>query len=57
MDELERKTTQHFTCAELVEFLGIEVEDIFDRFPGVIQRRYKELAEEICFEFEQDLGE
>ena len=54
MDELQKKTEQHFTIGELAEFLGLSVEDLFDRFEDVIEANYTKLVEEVCFEFEED---
>ena len=54
MDELERRTEQHFTAAELVEFLGITVNQIFAEFDELIADKYRDLADEVCFEFEEE---
>lgn len=48
--EFDAKLIQHFTAAELVEFLGLDIEVLLDRLEPEINERYEELCEEIGFE-------
>ncbi len=46
-EEFEARLIQHFTAAELVEFLDLQIEDIVDAFPRNIRRARKELEDEL----------
>ncbi len=46
-DEFEERLAQHFTAAELVDFLDISVEDIIEAFARSIRRARKELEDEL----------
>lgn len=54
MDELRERIRQHFTPAELVEFLGISHDTLWEALTDDITDNYKELVEETCFEFDND---
>ncbi len=47
ISSFEMKLSRHFTAIELVEFLGIDVDDIIDKFGDVIEDNLEELLEEI----------
>lgn len=57
MDELRERCRQHFTAAEFVEFLGIDFSTLWDSFDDLVEERYSDIVEEVCFEFESDTAE
>lgn len=53
-DEFIQKLKQHFTAAELVEFLCIPMSELVELLSDQIENNYEDLAEEVCFDFEED---
>jgi len=53
-DDLTELISRRWTASELVEFLGIEVEDIVETYKIQIQKNLNELLEEIGYnDFEE----
>jgi hypothetical protein len=51
MDEyFEERLRKYFTPAELVEFLNISMDVIFDKLADRIMDNYQDLVDEICFD-------
>lgn len=51
MDEyFEERLRKYFTPAELIDFLGISMDTIFDKLSDRIMDNYQDLVEEICFD-------
>lgn len=53
--EFEIAVGRHFTASELIEFLGIDMDMIFDRFEDEIWERFDELCEEIGYEYDPEV--
>ena len=54
MDELRERCRQHFTAAELVEYLGVSFGVVWDALNTEVEEKYRDLVEEVCFEFDRD---
>lgn len=52
--EFDLKLIQHFTAAELVDFLDIDMETLLSRFEPEINEHLEELCEEIGYEYPDD---
>lgn len=52
--EFDQKLIQHFTAAELVEFLDLDVSVLLDRLEPEIEHHFDELCEEIGYEYDPD---
>jgi hypothetical protein len=54
LDELGELIDRRWTAGELVEFLGISVEDILRTFPARAKRNLDAILEELGYEYEDD---
>lgn len=52
--EFEARLVQHFTPAELVEFLGLDMDLVMDRFSVEIEEKFEDLCEEIGVDLYDD---
>lgn len=50
----EDKVLRYFTAVDLVDYLNVDVETVFDRFEDEIYDRYEEICEEMGYEPEDD---
>lgn len=55
--EFFKRVRQHFTPAELVDFLDISFNDVWDNFQTTIMDHYTELVDEVCFTIDGDIDE
>jgi hypothetical protein len=53
-DELAQIIEKHWTAAELVEFLGIGVDDIVEKFTRLINRNIATILDEVGYTSDED---
>ena len=56
-DSILRRIEGHFRACELVDFLGLEPEDITTSFPDLIERRIDDILEEMGVDVSEDTDE
>lgn len=50
----EDRVLRYFTAVELVDYLNIDVETIYERFEDEIHHRFDDICEEMGYEPEDD---
>jgi DNA-directed RNA polymerase specialized sigma subunit len=53
-DELSQIIEKHWTAAELVEFLGLDVSDIVEKFTRLINKNINAILDEVGYTSDED---